>query len=121
MDIYAENILEHYKDPHNHGTIENADVTQTAANPLCGDHLVLYITVDNGTLSAVKFAGRGCAISQASASMLTDELIGMKIAEAKAITADDVLEMLGVEIGPTRMKCALLILDALTEALQKIS
>jgi nitrogen fixation NifU-like protein len=119
LDIYAENILEHYKNPQNKGVIKDADIIQTGANPLCGDHLALYINHDKTKITDVKFEGKGCAISQASASILTDELKGMTLKDAAQISKDDVLEMLGVELGPARLKCGLLIWDTLREALKK--
>lgn len=120
MDLYAENILEHYKEPHNRGTLKDASVIQTGANPLCGDHLALYIKHDGTRITNVSFDGRGCAISIASASMLTDELRGMSLKDARKLPKEKVLELLGVEIGPTRLKCALLVWDTMREALKKI-
>ena len=118
MDLYQENILEHYKEPHNKGEIKDAKLRQSGANLMCGDHLVLYINHDDTKITEVKFEGKGCAISQAAASMLTDELMDMPLVEAKKITKEDVLDMLGIEIGPTRLKCALLGLDTLKAALR---
>lgn len=118
MDIYAENILEHYKNPQNKGVIENADIVQTGANPLCGDHLVLYFKLNEDKISDIKFEGKGCAISQAAISMLTEELKGMTLESAARISKSDILKMLGVEIGPTRMKCALLGLNTVKAAVK---
>ena len=120
MDLYAENILDHYKNPRNKKKLEDATVSKPGANPLCGDHLVMYLKIENDKITEATFEGKGCAISQASASMLTEILPGKTVEEAKKISKDDILEMLGVEIGPTRLKCALLAWDTLRESLGQI-
>ena len=116
-DLYREQILEHYKNPHNFGEIPDADITQEGDNPLCGDVVTLYLKLDNGTLSQLKFRGRGCAISQASASILTDLVAGKPIDEAKAFPTKELLEELGIQISPARMKCATLAVNTLRVAL----
>lgn len=116
-DIYQEEILEHYRHPHNKGKIDHADVVQSEYNPLCGDQLTFFIKIDKGKVAEVKFEGTGCAISQAAASMLTDEIEGMEIAEIQKLQKEDVLKLLGIELGPTRLKCALLSLQGVTNAL----
>ena len=116
-DLYRDYILEHYRRPHNFGVLENATTTQEGANPLCGDRITLQLRVADGQIAGVGFTGRGCAISQASTSLLTDEIKGKPVEKASAMTAGDVLEMLGIEISPARMKCAMLSLETLHGAL----
>ncbi len=113
-DFYKENILDHYRHPRNTGTLENPTYSHEEHNPLCGDVLQIDLIVnDEGVVEQVAFEGRGCAISQASASMLTEMIQGQTLEEVKQINKEDILEMLGIEIGPVRMKCALLSLKAL--------
>jgi nitrogen fixation NifU-like protein len=116
-DLYRDYILEHYRRPHNFGPLDNATVSQDGANPLCGDRLTLQLRIDGDHVDAVGFTGRGCAISQASASLLTDEIKGKPLDKAAGMTSGDVLELLGIEISPARMKCALLSLETLQQAL----
>ena len=118
-DLYREEILEHYRQPHNFGMLETPDVVEEGHNPLCGDRLTLSLSFsDDGRVEDVAFTGRGCAISQASASMLTDDIRGRTIAELESLRSDDVLRLLGIEISPARLKCARLSLDTLQHALQ---
>ena len=116
-DLYRDYILEHYRRPHNFGAIENATATQEGANPLCGDRITLQLRVLGGKVDGVGFTGRGCAISQASASLLTDEIKGKPVESAAGMQASDVLDLLGIDISPARMKCALLSLETLQGAL----
>ena len=116
-DLYRDYILEHYRRPHNFGVLENATTTQEGANPLCGDRITLQLRVADGQIAGVGFTGRGCAISQASTSLLTDEIKGKPVEKAAEITAGDVLDLLGIEISPARMKCAMLSLETLQGAL----
>ena len=116
-DLYRDYILEHYRRPHNFGVLEDATTTQEGANPLCGDRITLQLKIEDGKVGGVGFTGRGCAISQASASLLTDELRGKTLEEAAALGRQDVLDLLGIEISPARLKCALLSLDTLHRAL----
>lgn len=113
-DFYRENILDHYRHPRNAGKLEQPTHSHEEHNPLCGDviRLDLHVNEDN-IIDQVAFTGKGCAISQASASMLTDMIKGKTLAEARQINKDDILEALGIEIGPVRMKCALLSLKVL--------
>ena len=117
-DLYRDYILEHYRRPHNFGVLDNATATQEGANPLCGDRITLQLRVIGDQIAAVGFTGRGCAISQASASLLTDEVKGKEVDAAAAMKASDVLDLLGIEISPARMKCALLSLETLQGALE---
>jgi nitrogen fixation NifU-like protein len=116
-DLYRDYILEHYRRPHNFGTMDDATSSYEGANPLCGDRITLQVRVRDGVLDGVAFTGRGCAISQASASLLTDEVKGKPVDAAAKLGSSDVLDMLGIEISPARMKCALLSLDTLQHAL----
>jgi len=116
-DIYREQILDLARNPVNRGTLEPNDASFEDTNPLCGDRVRIDLRIDDGVISDVAFTGRGCAISQASASMLTEMVKGQPVAEAAAITNDEMLEELGVEISPARIKCALLGLHVLRVAL----
>lgn len=109
-NLYRDFILEHYRNPHNRGVLAEHDLHFADSNPTCGDELAVTIRLDDGRqrVAEVAFDGRGCAISQASASILSDELGGMTIDELRAIDPRDVVENLGVPIGPARLKCALL-------------
>ena len=117
-DLYRDYILEHYRRPHNFGALDGATVSQEGANPLCGDRITMQLRVRGGVIDGVGFTGRGCAISQASASLLTDEVKGKGVEAAAAMTSSDVLDLLGIEISPARMKCALLSLETLQGALE---
>lgn len=113
-DLYRDEILEHYRNPHNFGTLEEPTTVKEGANPLCGDRITLMLGIDDsGNVSDVAFTGRGCAISQASASMLTDEIKGKSLSDIANMGRVDVLENLGIEISPARMKCAMLSLETL--------
>jgi nitrogen fixation NifU-like protein len=112
-NLYREIILDHYRNPRNKGTLDPADYTYEDTNPLCGDEVRIDLRVNDGKVDEVRFTGRGCAISQASASMLTELIEGQPLDEVKALTKDDLLEELGVPISPARMKCALLPLKVL--------
>ena len=119
-DLYRDYILEHYRRPHNFGPLESPSVTREGANPLCGDRITLQLAVRDGVVQGVGFTGRGCAISQASASLLTDEIKGKPIAEVRGFGADDLLDLLGIEISPARLKCAMLSHDTLRRALEDL-
>ena len=112
-DLYREAILEHYKHPQHQGTIEHPDFTFEDANPLCGDNIRMDVRVADGRIVDARFSGRGCAISQAAADMLCDRVVGMPLEEAKKLTRGDMLEMLGIELGPVRLKCGMLALKTL--------
>ncbi|HEX8026680.1 MAG TPA: SUF system NifU family Fe-S cluster assembly protein [Candidatus Limnocylindrales bacterium] len=116
-DLYRDYILEHYRRPHNFGVIDDANAQHEGANPLCGDRITMQLRLSGGKIAAVGFTGRGCAISQASASLLTDDIKGADVDTAAHLTADHVLELLGIEVSPARLKCALLSLDTLQHAL----
>jgi nitrogen fixation NifU-like protein len=121
-DLYREEILEHYRRPHNFGTLAEPDAVYEGSNPLCGDRITLMLSIDEaGLIDEVAFTGRGCAISQASASMLTDRIKGRPVAEAGKLVNQDILDELGIEVSPARLKCALLSLDTLQHALAERS
>jgi nitrogen fixation NifU-like protein len=115
--LYAEDILDHYKHPRNFGQLDHPDIHVEANNPLCGDRLAMDLKVRDGVVEDVAFRGQGCAISQASASMLTEEILGKPLEELAGTTRDDILDMLGVEVSYARMKCATLSLGLLRLAL----
>ena len=113
-DFYRELILDHYKNPRNYGTLEHPDFTYEDDNPLCGDRIRIDVKLDEeGRVAAVRFSGQGCAISQASASMLTEEIMGKTLEELRRFDKDALLEMLGIQLSPVRLKCALLSLKVL--------
>ena len=109
-NLYRDFILEHYRQPHNRGVLDPADLAFADSNPTCGDEMSMTLRLDEAKerVADVAFDGRGCAISQASASILTDELRGLSLDELRAIDPREVVENLGVPIGPARLKCALL-------------
>jgi nitrogen fixation NifU-like protein len=115
--LYAEDILDHYKHPRNFGQLDDPDIHVEANNPLCGDRLAMDLKVKDGVVEDVAFSGQGCAISQASASMLTEEILGKSMDDLAGTTRDDILDMLGVEVSYARMKCATLSLGLLRLAL----
>jgi nitrogen fixation NifU-like protein len=120
-DLYREEILEHYRQPHNFGTLASPDVVGEGDNPLCGDRITMTLAIsEDGRVEDVAFTGRGCAISQASASMLTDDIRGRTVEEVESLGRDHVLDLLGIQISPARMKCALLSLDTLRRALEAL-
>jgi nitrogen fixation NifU-like protein len=107
-DIYKDIILDHYRNPRNFGDLPNPDVRAKDSNPLCGDIIEMQLKIKDSKVEDLRFKGRGCAISQASASMLTEVVKGKTLDEVKALGKSDVLDLLGIDPGPTRIKCALL-------------
>jgi nitrogen fixation NifU-like protein len=117
--MYQENILDHYRHPRNFGVLDQPTAQAHAANPLCGDELDFFFVFDQAeTVSEVKFTGRGCTITIASASMLTEKLKGLTRSAIAKLTNDDIVAMLGVKINPARLKCATLGLEATQQAIR---
>ncbi len=113
-DLYREVIIEHYKNPSYRGTLDPHDFSFQDSNPLCGDHIQIDLRVDeNNKVSDARFQGHGCAISQASADLLLESIIGKSIEDVKQLGKQDILDMLGIDLGPVRLKCALLSLKVL--------
>ena len=113
-DMYREVILDHYKNPRFRGELDPADISYQDDNPLCGDMIRIDLRVDdNNRVVECAFSGQGCAISQASASMLMEDIQGKSLEEIKEYSRDDILDMLGIELGPVRLKCAMLSLKVL--------
>lgn len=113
-DLYREVIIERYKNPQYRGELDPHDLTYEDENPLCGDHIRIDLRVDeNNRVIEAGFSGHGCAISQASADLLLESVIGKTLDEIKALTKQDILDLLGIELGPVRLKCALLSLKVL--------
>jgi nitrogen fixation NifU-like protein len=115
-DMYRDYILDHYKNPRNSGELPGATNTYHDNNPLCGDEITMALLIEDDRVKDVRFKGKGCAISQASASILTEEIKGKTLDEVKAIDREHVLENLGITISPARVKCALLGLKTLKGA-----
>jgi nitrogen fixation NifU-like protein len=113
-DLYREQIIDRYKNPQMKGTLDPHDYSYEDDNPLCGDRIRIDLRVDGtGRVSEAAFSGTGCAISQASADLLVESVVGKSLEDVKALTKDDILDMLGIELGPVRLKCALLSLKVL--------
>ena len=112
-DIYKDIILDYYRNPRNFGDLQDPDVRAKDSNPLCGDIIEMQLKIHDGKVEDVRFKGKGCAISQASASMLTETVKGKTLDDIKALGKSDVLNLLGIDPGPTRIKCALLGLKVL--------
>ena len=117
QEIYKENIIDHYKHPHNKHKLENPTHTKKGINPLCGDHVVIYLLVANEKIIDVSFGGDGCAISQASVSLLTDFVKGKPTSEILKMSESEIYELLGIPISHTRRKCAILSLSTLQKAI----
>lgn len=117
MNIYAEEIIAQYEHPHNKGKITNASSSFHEYNPTCGDDITVYLDIKDGKLKEVKFDGQGCAISIASASMLTDEVMGKSVTEVEKLGVKDLIELIGIDPGPARLKCATISLKAIKKAL----
>jgi nitrogen fixation NifU-like protein len=112
-DLYRDNIIDHYQNPRNYGALESPDISYEDSNPVCGDEIRMDLKIQDGRVIAARFQGHGCSISQASASMLTEEIIGKTLEEVKQIDKQYLLDMLGIPLGPVRLKCALLSLKVL--------
>jgi nitrogen fixation NifU-like protein len=119
--LYREVILDHYKNPRGHGLLDDPDAQAEGQNPLCGDEVSIYVAfdADGDTIDEVKFSGRGCAISQAATSMLTEMVKGRSATEVATLPRDELLDEIGIPLTPVRLKCALLGLSTLKLALHK--
>ena len=120
-DLYREVILDHYKNPRGHGVIEAPDAAAEGQNPLCGDEVSIFVSLaeDGETIEDVKFSGRGCAISQAATSMLTEMVKGRSATDVATLPKEELLEEIGIPLTPIRLKCALLGLGVLKVALHR--
>ena len=119
QEIYKENIIDHYKNPHNKKELNGCSLSHKELNPICGDEITIYFKIDdNNVVTDVTFTGDGCAISQASVSMLTDYMKGMSVSDVKEVNSDKIMELLGIPISHTRIKCALLSLKTVHGALK---
>jgi nitrogen fixation NifU-like protein len=117
-EMYQAQVLDHYRNPRNRGSLPDPDIRHRESNPLCGDEIEFHLKLDaKGKVKDVRFDGHGCAISLASASMLSEKVKGMTIKKIVKMTKDDVLGMLGVPLTPARLKCALIPLDALIQGI----
>lgn len=120
MDLYREEILEHYHNPSNKGKLDDYDFSSEAHNPTCGDEISIYIKVDaDDNIADISFEGSGCAISQAVASMLTEHLKNKTLDVLKSMTKEDILDLLGIELSHARLKCALLSLEVAQKAINQ--
>ena len=116
--LYREHVLDHYRNPRNFGTLEQADVSSQLDNPVCGDVVRLDLQVRDGRVTEARFSGQGCVLCMASASMLTEEVVGRTVEDLEMLQEEDIFKMLGITLGPVRAKCALLPLRALQEGLR---
>ena len=113
-DLYREQIIDRYKNPQKRGSLDPHDYSYEDDNPLCGDRIRIDLRVGGeGRVTEAAFSGEGCAISQASADLLTERVVGMSLDEVKSYSKDELIEMLGIDLGPVRLKCALLSLKVL--------
>lgn len=117
MDMYADNILDHFHNPRHRGTLENATITVDDVNPLCGDKLALDLFVENNRVKDIAFSGSGCAISQATMSILTEEAYTKTLDEIEHISKENIYKLLGIPISPARVKCAMLGYSLLKKAI----
>lgn len=117
MNIYRDNMMDHYKNPRNFGRVHNPSVTAPAHNPFCGDKLEIDLVITDNTVSNFKFRGDMCAVAMSAASMLSEDIIGLTIEQVKEITKEKILTYFGNDLTTSRVKCATLVLDALTEAI----
>lgn len=120
MDLYADTILDHYRSPRHKGTLADVSVEHTEKNLSCGDEVTLQLHVKDDVIDELGWSGEGCAISQAGMSMLAEELVGKSVADADALTQQAIRDMLGIPVGHRRIKCALLCLHTLKNALHQL-
>lgn len=117
--IYREEIMEHYRHPHNYGKLDSFSFKVSEVNPFCGDEIEIFVKVIKAKIADVKFVGKGCSISVAGASMLTDVVKGKTLEAVEKMTRDDVIALLGIPVGAVRVKCAVLSLFALKKGIEK--
>ncbi len=115
--LYREELLDHFRYPRNRGTLSAANGSSEVLNPSCGDEIAMYIKIADTRLSDIAFTGKGCVISQAAASLLTQKVNGLTLDEIEALTKNDMLSLVGISLGPTRLRCALLALESLHKAI----
>ncbi|MEI6687970.1 MAG: SUF system NifU family Fe-S cluster assembly protein [Thermoleophilia bacterium] len=118
-ELYRENLMDHYRHPRNHGTLEHPDCEAEGKNPLCGDEVEIDVQVADGRIAAIRFAGNGCAVSQAATSMLTELVEGLPVEEAAALPSQAIIDELGIPLSAMRVKCAVLGLGTLKVALHR--
>ncbi len=121
MDLYRDEILDHYKHPRHFGHLDEPSLVYHDSNPFCGDEITLELKIQDGNVADVAFTGHGCAISRAAASMMSEEIVGKSLAELKLYDKENILDLLGIEVGPVRIKCALLPLKAMKAAVWGLS
>ena len=119
MNIYKEQLLDHYNEPHNWGNLEKPDISVSGNNPLCGDVINLKLKINKGSVKDIRYIAQGCVVSIAAASLLSDVIKGKKITNIKSLTKGDIIKLLGIDLGPNRLKCGLLCLDTLKQAISK--
>ena len=119
--VYMQNIMEHFKNPENYGALSDFNCSCQLKNVSCGDVIGVWLKVDGEVLKQIGFEGKGCAISQASMSILSEEILDMKKDEIEKISSGDLVDIIGVDLGPTRLKCALLGLSAVKKCLKEVS
>jgi nitrogen fixation protein NifU and related proteins len=117
MDLYQEQLMDHYRYPRNYGTLENPDMVTQTFNPSCGDQVAYQAHIKNNTIVALKFQGKGCVISQAAASLLSESCINKELEYIESLTKDTMITLIGISLGPTRLRCALLALEALHQGI----
>ncbi len=115
--LYKEELLDHYRHPRNYGELPDAQIRTEVLNPSCGDEIGMQIIIEDDILQKVAFQGKGCVISQAAASLLTEQVLNKSLSFIEALTKDDMLALVGIQLGPTRLRCALLALESLHKAL----
>jgi nitrogen fixation NifU-like protein len=117
--LYKEELLEHYRHPRNYGELTGEAIVSQSLNPSCGDQVSIYLKIDGAQLMAVGFTGKGCVISQAAASMLTEKMKGQRLEDIMKLDTAAMLSLVGIPLGPTRLRCALLSLEALHQAVEQ--
>lgn len=118
-ELYRENLMDHYRHPRNHGTLEHPDCEAEGKNPLCGDEVEIDVQIADGRIAAIRFAGNGCAVSQAATSMLTELVDGLPVDEAAVLPSQAIIDELGIPLSAMRVKCAVLGLGTLKVALHR--